>query len=113
MKKHCNCGKEIDQLPGAFTFLYKSEFKLECNNDNGVIGVRIPDHEFTELVQKTRVNFVTTSVNKSGEEPIFSLAQLPKEVLEKVDVIVDVGPIKGKPSTIIDYTQEPPKIIRS
>ena len=113
IEEHCKTGEELDKLPGPFTFVYESDVKLACNNQGKTLGVRIPDHPFSKIVEKTGKAFVSTSVNKTGEEPIISLVQLERDIYQKVDVIIDVGPIKGKPSTVIDYSQSPPKILRA
>ena len=76
------------------------------------LGVRIPDHKFSSLIEKAKVPFVTTSVNKTGEEHIYSIKDIPKSILSKVDIIIDVGKIKGKPSKIIDYSKSEKKVIR-
>lgn len=111
IREHCACGKELEELPGPFTFLYRCDIALACVSGD-VVGVRLPAHPFTLLVEKAGVPFVTTSVNKTGEEPVCSLATLPREIFEGVDVIVDVGPLWGKPSTVIDYSVSPPRILR-
>jgi L-threonylcarbamoyladenylate synthase len=113
IKKHCECGNEIEKLPGPFTFLYKSDFKGEFNNNLEILGVRIPNHEFSEIIEGEGIPFITTSVNKSGEKPAKSVQEIPQEILKFVDFIIDDGPMKGNSSTIIDYSQSPPKVIRS
>ena len=65
------------------------------------MGVRIPNNEFTKEVQKTKVPFVTTSVNFSGEKPANEIEQVPKEILNNVDYIINQGKLSGKPSTLI------------
>tara|TARA_B100000315_G_C14313962_1_gene467642 strand:- start:146 stop:673 length:528 start_codon:yes stop_codon:yes gene_type:complete len=113
VKEHCKPGEELEKLPGPFTFIYSTEFNLACNNNSNSVGVRIPKHPFSKIVELAGVPFVTTSLNKTGEEPIISLAQMPLEIYNKVDVVIDLGAIKGKPSTVIDYRQDPPKILRA
>ena len=112
IQENCECGNEIEKLPGPFTFLYKSDFKGEFNNNLEIVGVRIPDNEFSEIIEREGLPFITTSVNKSGDKPAKSVQEIPQEIINKVDLIIDVGPINGKASTIIDYSQNPPKVIR-
>jgi tRNA threonylcarbamoyl adenosine modification protein (Sua5/YciO/YrdC/YwlC family) len=112
VKEHCNPGDELDKLPGPFTFIYNSDISLPCRNGLFTTAIRIPDHQFSELVKASGVPFITTSVNKSGEDPITSVDQLSPNFLDQVDIIIDAGEIEGKPSTVIDYTISPPKILR-
>ena len=112
IKENCECGEELEKLPGPYTFIYKTKYKSEVNKGIETLGVRIPDHEFSQYVKKVGVAFVTTSVNQSGEEAISSIKDIPADILGKVDIIIDVGEIKGKASKIIDYSQSEKKVIR-
>ncbi|MBD3252976.1 threonylcarbamoyl-AMP synthase [Candidatus Pacearchaeota archaeon] len=90
-------------LPGPYTLLLKKKDRdfLKHVSDNELLGVRIPDCDFTELIQKSEVPFITTSVNLSGEPPVKKISEIPLEIKNKIDVIVDVGPLTGKPSTLV------------
>jgi tRNA A37 threonylcarbamoyladenosine synthetase subunit TsaC/SUA5/YrdC len=75
-------------------------FLFECS-ETELIGVRIPDNDFTREIQESGVPFITTSVNVSGEASITKISELPEKLIERVDHIVDVGPLNGKPSTLV------------
>jgi len=104
IKKHCiidvNLGK---YLPGPYTLILKKKNKnfLKHVSDTDSLGVRIPDCDFTGFIQKAGVPFITTSVNLSGEPPITKISDVPDGIKEKVDVIIDLGPLTGRPSTLI------------
>lgn len=96
--------KEVrDKLPGPYTFILK--MKKKCVADNvslgNTLGVRIPKHEFSKLVEKAGVPFVTTSANLSGEKTPRSV----KDISLKADYVIDGGELKGKASTVIDLTK--------
>ncbi len=112
IKENCECGEEIEKLPGPYTFIYKTKYKSEVNKGIETLGVRIPNHKFSKFIEKVGVPFVTTSVNKSGEKEIYSIRDIPADILSKVDVIIDVGEIKGKASKVIDYSKDEKKILR-
>ncbi len=112
IRKYCRYGKELEKLPGPYTFLYTSTAQVACNNHSGILGIRLPAHPFTAYIAQAGVPFVTTSVNRTGERPIQQIQDVPQEILQKVDIIVNVGPIRGKPSTIIDYSQDEAKTVR-
>jgi L-threonylcarbamoyladenylate synthase len=90
-------------LPGPYTLLLKKKDKnfLNCVSDNDSVGVRIPKHSFTEILQKTQKPIVTTSVNLAGEKPANKIEEVDKEIFSKVDFVVDAGTLSGKPSTLI------------
>jgi len=72
----------VDKLPGPFTYILMPKNSLpvcaEVSNI-GTLGVRIPDHKFTKVIQKAKVPFVTTSVNISGEAPAIDMINYIKE----------------------------------
>jgi len=78
----------------------------------GVVGIRVPDHPFfTDLIARLDRVLFGTSVNLSGEPPINDVAEII-ERFGRVDLII-TGPVEGKPSTIIDATVDPPRIVRA
>jgi L-threonylcarbamoyladenylate synthase len=103
-----NCIEEpegiIDKyLPGPYTVILKKkkpEFLTWCSKTD-LLGVRIPRNDFTEIVQKSGVPFVTTSVNVSGEEPVKEVVQISDKILDKVDHVIDHGTLNNSPSTLI------------
>jgi len=90
-------------LPGPYTLILKKKNKdfLKHISSTDFLGIRIPDLDFTKQIQKSNLPFVTTSVNLSGEKPITKIYEIPKQILDKVDKIIDIGELNGKPSTLI------------
>ena len=104
----------LEKLPGPYTLIFekkKKDFLKECS-ETGKLGIRIPDHIFTALIQKSGVPFVTTSANVSGHPPIKKISELPLAFKENIDFAIDGGPATNQPSTIFDLTGETPKKIR-
>lgn len=107
-----NCVFEDEQikkyLPGPYTLILKKknpEF-LKHVSANDSIGVRIPDSEFTELVEKAGVPFITTSVNMAGEPFAIKISDIPHKILDAADIIIGVGKLDGRPSTLIVDNKE-------
>ena len=99
----------IKRLPGPYTLILKT--KKQCVADNvapglEAIGVRIPDHWFSNFVSEIDIPIITTSANKSGNDCMTSLEDLDSEIKSRVDFIVYEGEKKGTPSKIIDLTDE-------
>lgn len=106
-----NCIVDFDlkkYLPGAYTLILKKKAQHFLNHvsDTEFIGVRIPACNFSEKVRKAGIPFITTSVNFSGEPFAKSVKEIPKNILDKVDVVIDEGELNGKPSTIIKDGKE-------
>lgn len=95
-------------LPGQCTIILKKKHPefLAWVSSTDTLGVRIPDSEFTRKIQKTGIPFITTSVNFSGEEPANKISEIPEEIINKVDFVIDKGKLSGKPSTLIINNKE-------
>ena len=104
----------VDMLPGKITLILKQKNRViphEVSKSENV-GVRIPAHPFTGIIQESGVPFVTTSANISGEKTITEISELPERIREGIDVAVDGGKLGLKASKIIDLTGEEPRVVR-
>lgn len=102
-------GRVLEQLPGPFTIIFplknKQAVAQEVNLRDDSLGVRIPAHWFTEVVQEVGVPFVTTSVNFAGEKYMQRLSDVPEEILNAVDYVIYEGEKKNVPSTKINLVK--------
>ncbi len=102
-----NAEKWIAKLPGPYTLILK--IKKQCVAENvapglKTLGIRIPDHWFSNFVQEIGVPIVTTSANKASQDFMTSLEDLDLDIKGKVGFIIYEGEKKGKPSKIIDLS---------
>ncbi len=95
------------RFPGPYTFLLKKKLPhfMSYVSPNERIGVRIINSTFQDIVQESGLPFITTSANFSGEKPHKKLEDIPKELKEKVDIIIDSGMVHGTPSTIVEVDE--------
>lgn len=102
--------------PGPLTLvLPKKPFLpdvVTCNFNS--VGVRIPQHNVAlRLITLSNGLLVGTSANKTGEKPSRTAQEAAEQLGKEVDAILDGGPVPlGAPSTVVDLTQEKPKILR-
>jgi L-threonylcarbamoyladenylate synthase len=76
------------------------------------IGVRIPDLPADALRIVRTVGLVAaTSANRPGEPDPRSVDDIPSEFREACPIL-DVGPLPGTPSTVIDLTGDDPVVLR-
>ena len=104
IKDNCVIDADLKKyLPGAYTLILKKKNPdfLSYVSNTDFLGIRIPDCEFTKQIQKSKVPFITTSVNLSGEKPITKISEVPEEIIKKVDIIIDSGKLNGNPSALI------------
>jgi L-threonylcarbamoyladenylate synthase len=102
--------------PGPLTLVFKAapEIPEELIAGTGTIGIRMPGHPVAlGLVRAAGLPVTAPSANLSGAEPP-TTAESVRAVFEgKIDLILDGGPTTGGlPSTILDVSVTPPRLIR-
>jgi L-threonylcarbamoyladenylate synthase len=102
-----NCEADKNQvmkyLPGPYTLILKKKKKefLSHVSENEFLGVRIPNHEFTKILQKLEKPIITTSVNLKSEKPANKITEINPKIIEQIKIIINAGELSGKPSTLI------------
>src|SRR3989338_8879086 len=116
---HCDVSEEADQwvekLPGPYTLILKTKKHAVSKYlapGLDTLGVRIPKHWFSAVVEKLGIPIVTTSANKSGKDFMTSLKDLDEALKKAADFIIYEGEKKGDPSQLVDLTGKPRLIQR-
>ncbi len=102
-------------LPGPYTFILKATKlvpKIAMTKQN-TVGIRIPDNKIClNLVQELGHPIISTSVYKPGEGLYNDPAEIEERFAKQLDLVIDGGVIVAEHSSIIDLTDEFPKVIR-
>ena len=101
-------------LPGGLTLILKPNIDIidEITRKKQTIGVRIPNHEVALSILEQLGPLATTSANISGEASP-TIVDNSNLVVQRSKFVIDGGQTLEKvPSTILDCTQTPPRIIR-
>lgn len=102
--------------PGPLTIVLRKSSELPGLVTGGLptVGLRMPDHPVAlALIKEAGAPLVSTSANLSGQPGPTTVDEIPEEIKEKVDLVLDSGPTEhGKGSTVVDLSQEEPKIFR-
>ncbi len=102
-------------LPGPYTFVLpatKMVPKLLISRRSSV-GIRVPAHEVVQaLVTGLRHPIIGTSCSTPSGEALLNAQDIEKKFGKTVDLILDVGPVASDPSTVIDFTNPEPVIVR-
>ena len=106
-------------MPGPLTLIVKKKAIVPdlLVSGLGSVGLRMPDNDFLLRLVKVGGKPVTaTSANRSGKSTPYTVKQVLAELgdaTEYVDLIIDQGETQhAMPSTILDMSQTPPKILR-
>lgn len=104
-------------LPGKYTFILPAsrEIPKTVLQKRRTLGIRVPDNEVSrQLVLELGRPMLSTSVPKGETDDDFFTD--PHEIAEKykydIDLVLDAGVMPNLPSTVVDFTTNPPEIIR-
>ncbi len=103
----------LSKLPGSYTLILKLKNKKSVAKNvslSDTLGVRIPNHWISRIVNKLDIPIVTTSANKTGQNFMTSLEDCDANIKNSVDFIIYEGEKHGRPSTIVDLTKEKAEI---
>ncbi len=102
-------------LPGPYTFILKATKlvpKIAMTKQN-TVGIRIPDNKIClNLVRELGHSIISTSVYKPDESLFNDPAEIEERFGKQLDLVIDGGVIVAEHSSIIDLTDEFPKVIR-
>ena len=102
--------------PGRLTLVFEARKSLpqQLTAGSGKIGVRLPGHPVAyALTRQSGTALTGTSANLSGRPGCHRVKDLDDPIAGQVDLILDGGTLKGGVgSTVIDITQNPPRILR-
>lgn len=102
-------------LPGPYTFILKATKlvpKIAMTKQN-TVGIRIPDNKIClSLVKELGHPIISTSVYKPDETLYSDPAEIEERFGKQLDLVIDGGVIVAEHSSIVDLTDEFPKVIR-
>ncbi len=103
-------------LPGALTVILPAHPALPgiVTNFGNTVAVRIPNHPVVlALLAQVGEPLAVTSANLSDQPTPPTAAGVVQQLGDRVSLVLDDGPSpRNEPSTILDLTQSPPKILR-
>jgi L-threonylcarbamoyladenylate synthase len=102
--------------PGRVTLVFDARDKLSdlLTAKTGKIGVRLPGHPVAAaMLQQVKGPITGTSANLSGRPGCNRLLDIGPQITGQVDLVLDAGTLQGGVgSTVVDVTEEPPRILR-
>lgn len=102
--------------PGPLTLVLKAALEIpeELTAGTGTIGIRMPGHPVAlGLVRAAGLPVTAPSANLSGAEPPTTAESVRIAFEGKIDLILDGGRTTGGlPSTVLDVSVTPPRLIR-
>jgi L-threonylcarbamoyladenylate synthase len=103
--------------PGGLTLVVpqRADVPLPAALTGGAptIGLRVPDHPAPRALAAAVGPLPTTSANRSGVPEANDAVAIVDQLGDAIGLVLDGGPAHGgPPSTVVDCTVEPPRILR-
>ena len=103
--------------PGPYTFIFKGTKEVPkrvLNEKKKTIGIRVPDNRIAlDLLEELGEPLMSSTLLLPGDEFAESDPDEIRNRLEKqVDLIIHGGYLGEKPTTVVDFCEEEPVIIR-
>jgi L-threonylcarbamoyladenylate synthase len=103
-------------LPGPYTLVLPNpahRYRWLTGNRPETIGVRVAElPEPSASILRELGAFASTSANLSGGPDPARPDDVAPELRKKVAAIIDGGELPGTPSTVIDFSEEEPRVLR-
>ena len=100
--------------PGALTVVLQKASSFPSDAVGETVALRVPDHPVPrELARLLGAPITGTSANVSGGPEPLTADDARSQLGDAVDLVIDGGRCPGgRPSTVVDYTVTPPRIVR-
>ena len=106
-----------NRAPGPFTFVMPASKKVRrqlCCPKRRTVAVRLHSHPVARaLLDLLDEPMLTTTLHLANEDsPLENPADFPSRLGREVDLILDSGACPSRPSTVVDFSEDPPKLLR-
>jgi tRNA threonylcarbamoyl adenosine modification protein (Sua5/YciO/YrdC/YwlC family) len=103
--------------PGSYTFILPATKEVPRrlqHRGKKTVGVRIPRHVVTQaLLAELGEPLVSSTLLLPGQDdPLTQGWEIDAEIGHAVDAVIDSGDCGIEPTTVIDYSQDKPEILR-
>lgn len=103
--------------PGGYTFILRASNEVPkrlLHPRKRTVGVRIPDHAVTQaLLAELGEPLVSSTLLLPGdEEPMTQGWEIKERLDHVVDAVIDSGDCGTTPTTVIDFSDDEPEIVR-
>ncbi len=102
-------------LPGKYTFIFPASKSVPKSilQKRQTLGIRVPDCEVSKAITlEMDMPILSASVPKGIDDYFTDPAEIADMYGHELDLILDCGVLPNKPSTVIDFSYDPPELVR-
>ena len=103
--------------PGNYTFILPATKEVPrrlMHPKKKTVGVRIPNHRFVSalLAEMGEPLLTSTLILPGHDEPLTQAWEIKEMLDHQVDAVVDAGDVVPDPTTVVDFSDGTPQIVR-
>jgi tRNA threonylcarbamoyl adenosine modification protein (Sua5/YciO/YrdC/YwlC family) len=102
-------------LPGPYTFILEGSKMVPriMLTKRRTAGIRVPDHAICIALVENLGNPIISTSAKDPDGDIFEDPSLLHDYFgSRIDLVIDGGPVPGRPSSVISLIDDEPEILR-
>lgn len=102
-------------IPGPYTFILNATRMVPkiMLTKRRTVGIRVPDNNIClSIVRELGNPIISTSASVSKEEILSDPVEIESTFGHSIDIVIDGGVLVSEPSSMIDFTESTPKVIR-
>ena len=104
------------RIPGAYTFVLQAGKKVSrhlCHPRRKTVAFRVPAHPVAQaLIEAAGEPVITTTLRLRGHDSPLPPEDFRDTLSGQVDAVLDAGACPMSPTTVIDFSEQPPKLLR-
>jgi tRNA threonylcarbamoyl adenosine modification protein (Sua5/YciO/YrdC/YwlC family) len=101
--------------PGSYTFILRARREVPRRlTRKKTIGVRVPGHPVAHalLAELDEPMLSATLLLPGDSQPLSDAPEIRRRLERRLDLVIDGGACGVEPSTVIDLTADPPRVLR-
>lgn len=103
--------------PGAYTFILPATKEVPrqfMHPKKKTVGVRIPDNTFVQalLAELGEPILSSTLILPDRDEPLTDSWEIKELLDHQIDAVIECGEVSNEPTTVIDFTDGAPSVVR-
>lgn len=102
-------------FPGPYTFILEASREVPkiMLRKRKTIGIRMPDNPITlAVLEELGEPLLTTSIRNPDDQILNDPQEIEIRFGNRIDLVVDGGPLLPIPSTVVDFTGREPELVR-
>lgn len=104
-------------IPGPYTFILKAGKKVGrklYNPSRRTVAFRVQAHPVAlALLQEADEAIITTTLTLAGDDTPLPYEDIRQRLKGQVDAVIDAGMCEESPTTVLDFTETPPRLVRA